>query len=60
MLMLHVPFYFPLVNDDSIIDIEIALAIGARRGLKIAIIPALLANLSSSAAVQPPFEHERS
>jgi len=55
-----VPFYFPLVNDEIIIDTEIARAIGARRGLKIAIIPALLANLRSSAAEQPVFEHARS
>jgi len=55
-----VPFYFPLVNDDSIIDTEIALAIGARRGLKIPIIAAFLDNLASSEAVHPPFEHERS
>jgi len=55
-----VPFYFPLVNDEITIDTEIARAIGARRGLKIAIIDALLANLLSSADVHPPFEHERS
>jgi len=60
MLMLHVPFYFPLVNDADHIAIETALAIGARRGLKIAIIDAFLANLRSSDAEHPFFEHARS
>jgi len=55
-----VPFYFPLVSDDVIIAIDIALAIGARRGLKIPIIVALLASLLSSAAEHPFFEHARS
>jgi len=39
---------------------DIALAIGARRGLKIPIIVAFLANLRSSAAEHPFFEHARS
>jgi hypothetical protein len=58
--MLHVPFYFPLVNDADHIAIETALAIGARRGLNIEIIVALLASLLSSAAEHPFFEHARS
>jgi len=58
--MLHVPFYFPLVSDDVIIAIDIALAIGARRGLNIPIIVAFLASLLSSPAEHPPLEHARS
>jgi len=54
------PFYFLLVNDAVIIAIEIALAIGARRGLNIPIIVAFLANLRSSDAEHPFFEHARS
>jgi len=59
-LMLHVPFYFLLVSDDVHIPIAIALAIGARRGLKIPIIVALLASRRSSPAEHPFFEHARS
>jgi len=54
--MLHVPFYFPLVNDAVHIANAIALAIGAKLGLKIPIIVALLANLRSSAAEQPSMQ----
>jgi len=58
--MLHVPFYFPLVNDAVHIARAIALAIGAKRGLKMPIIVAFLANRRSSAAVHLPFEQEMS
>jgi len=58
--MLHVPFYFPLVSDADHIAIETALAIGARRGFNIEIIVAFPANLRSSAAEHPFFEHARS
>jgi len=54
--MLHAPFYFPLVSDADHIAIETALAIGARRGLKIEIIVAALANFRSSAAEQPSMQ----
>ena len=48
------------VNDAVHIPIAIARAIGANRGLKMAIIVAFLANLRSSAAEHPSLEHAKS